>query len=521
MANQLKQMNTVRAIIQLLSRNYSLRAISDQLKISRVTVTKYAKYCEASGKTFDELMRMDDAALGEVMYPPADQQGVVDERRAYLETQITLYVAELKRTGVTKKLLWEEYKKKVPDGYRYSQFCHVLNELLNIKDPVMHLEYEAADQLMIDFAGGMLHYYDPDTGEVIECPVLVCILPFSKYSFVMAMHNATLPHLVAALNKCLVFLGGVPRKMKSDNMKQVVVKSCRYEPAFTEMIQQWALHNNIELVTARVRKPQDKAPVENEVKLAYQRIYAPLRNERFSSLDELNAAILQQLALHHQLPFQKEPGTRLSAFTENEQPYLQPLPVLPYVLKHRAQAKVTTDYHVFLGEDKHHYSVPFALIEKAVNIIYDTEVVEIFYQRQRVAIHKRDYRNGGWTTVVEHMPESHRAMLHQRGWNKEEFLRRATAIGPNVHKFAEKLLDRACNEQSFQSCLGVFRLTIGYPNDRVDKACLKALEDNSYSYRLVQSILVNNQDKGDAAADTSTDFKLPEHENLRGSESYQ
>jgi predicted transcriptional regulator len=146
MANQLKQMNTVRAIIQLLSRSYSLRAISEKLNISRVTVTKYAKYCEASGKTFDELMRMDDASLGEVMYPPADQQGAVDERRAYLETQITSYVAELKRTGVTKKLLWEEYKKKVPDGYGYSQFCHVLNELLNIKDPVMHLEYEPADQ---------------------------------------------------------------------------------------------------------------------------------------------------------------------------------------------------------------------------------------------------------------------------------------------------------------------------------------------------------------------------------------
>jgi hypothetical protein len=308
--------------------------------------------------------------------------------------------------------------------------------------------------------------------------------------------------------------------MKSDNMKQVVIKSCRYEPRFTDMITQWALHNNIELVTARVRKPQDKAPVENEVKLAYQRIYAPLRDKQFCSLDELNAAILEQLALHHQLPFQKEPGTRLSAFTENEQPYLQPLPVLPYVLKHRTQAKVTTDYHVFLGEDKHHYSVPFALIEKAVNIIYDTEVVEIYYQRQRVAIHKRDYRQGGWTTVVEHMPESHRAMLQQRGWNKEEFLRRATAIGPNVYRFAEKLLDRACNEQSFQACLGVFRLTIGYPNDRVDKACQKALEDNSYSYRLVQTILVTNQDKEDVV-NASADFKLPTHENLRGSESYQ
>jgi transposase len=521
MANKLKQMNTVRAIIQLLSRGYSLRAIADQLGISRDTVTKYARYCEASGKSYDELMTMDDGELGIIVYLPAAKGDVVDERREYLVTQLPTYVAELKRTGVTRKLLWQEYRKQVADGYQYSQFCFVLCDLMNAKNPVMHIEYAPADRLMIDFAGDMMQYVDVETGEVVQCPVLVCILPFSGYSFVIALRNATLPYLVAALNKCLEFFGGVARSLKSDNMKQIVVRSCRYEPTFTDMMGQWALHNNIELVAARVRKPQDKAPVENEVKLAYQRIYAPLRNEQFGSLEELNAAILQQLAIHHQQLFQKQPGTRLSVFTENEQPYLQPLPVLPFMLKHRVQAKVTNDYHVMLTEDKHRYSVPFKLIGRDVQIIYDTEVVEIYLQRQRVAVHKRIYTEGGWTTVKEHMPEAHRAILEQRGWDKEVFLHKAMTIGSHVHQFVDKLLNRASNEQSYQACLGVFRLTTGYPNDRVDNACKKALESNSYSYKLVQSILENNQDKVDTEAATSTDFKLPTHENLRGSESYQ
>ena len=67
-------------------------------------------------------------------------------------------------------------------------------------------------------------------------------------------------------------------------MKQIVYKSCRYEPVFSQVMQEWAHHYNIDLITARVAKPKDKAPVENEVKLTYQRIYAPLRDKEFFNL---------------------------------------------------------------------------------------------------------------------------------------------------------------------------------------------------------------------------------------------
>ena len=88
-----------------------------------------------------------------------------------------------------------------------------------------------------------------------------------------------------------------------DNMKTAVSKSCRYKPVFTDTLIQWALHNNTSLLAARVRKPKDKAPVENEVKLVYQRIYAPLRNKTFFSINELNAHIIEQLKVHHQRCF--------------------------------------------------------------------------------------------------------------------------------------------------------------------------------------------------------------------------
>jgi transposase len=148
---------------------------------------------------------------------------------------------------------------------------------------------------MIDFTGDKLSYIYLSTGELIFCPVLVCVLSFSGYSYVEAWPNATLPQLVKALNNCLRFLGGAPLNLKSDNMWQVVTKSCRYEPVFTDIILAWAQHNIIHLKAARVRAPRNNAHVENEVKITYSRIYAPLRDKVYHTIDELNSAIIRLL----------------------------------------------------------------------------------------------------------------------------------------------------------------------------------------------------------------------------------
>jgi transposase len=63
-----------------------------------------------------------------------------------------------------------------PDGYGYSQYCYLLNDYLKHKEVSMHLEYQAADMIMIDFAGKKQRYVDTQTGEIIQCHVFVGIL---------------------------------------------------------------------------------------------------------------------------------------------------------------------------------------------------------------------------------------------------------------------------------------------------------------------------------------------------------
>ncbi len=82
----------------------------------------------------------------------------------------------------------------------------------------MHLHHAPAAMVMVDFAGDTMNYTDWSTGEVISCPVLVCVLPFSKYTYTVALPNATIPQVIKARNNCMQYFGGVPLSGMTDNI---------------------------------------------------------------------------------------------------------------------------------------------------------------------------------------------------------------------------------------------------------------------------------------------------------------
>jgi transposase len=522
MANKVIPMQQVRSVIQLLAKGQSFRAIAKELHLSRKTITAYATRFHESGYSLHELRNLDDAALSTLIYPAATVPAYTEDiRRRDYNNRIDYFLSELKRTGVTRLLLWQEYRKVNQQGYAYTQFCVLLSEFQKNSQAAMRIIHRPAQQFMGDFAGDELSYVDRSTGAVVFCPVLVFVLPFSDYTYMIALPDARIPQVIHALNSCVRFLGGVPFSFKTDNMKQVVNKPCRYEPVFTEALQQWSNFYDIALLATRVGKPRDKGAVENEVKIAYRRIYAPLRNQTFYSLQELNAAITHQLAEHNRKRFQKKEYSRLQLFEEQEKPLLQPLPAEDFVLKHRVEAKVQKNYHITLGEDWHHYSVPYSYIGKTVVAVYDLDHVEVYHQFQRIVLHRRSYKRHGFTTLAEHMPEGHLHFFEQQGWTADYFLQQAKKLGPSVYIYiGEVLKGRLFTEQTYNACRGLLRLEKQYGKERLDAACRRGLQGAVFNYRTIHNILINNLDR--QAIDLQTElFRLPEHDNQRGPEQYQ
>ena len=523
MANKALTMLQTRRIIQLLMEGCSLREIHRITDIHRLTVKNYLHRFQSSGQSFSELFVLSDHDLSVLVHPPRTAKST-DERYSVLDNQLQRLSAELAKKGsshVTKQVLWEEYLQQSPAGYQYSQFCYYLDQYTQQHDATMPQQRQPGYRLQIDFAGDTLCIIDPLTRERIECPVLVCTLPCSSFFYVEPLSSARQEHLIPSLNRALVYLGGVPKNILSDNMKQVVTKASRYEPLFNELMEQWALHYQTNMQATRSRKPKDKPSVEGTVHLAYQQIYARLRHDEFTSLNALKCRVRELLDDANDRPMTDYGKSRRERFMELEQELLLPLPPTVFVYKRQTTATVKKNYHVILGEDRCQYSVPHEYIGKLVKLIYDEAVVEVFLDFQRIALHQRIVgRRGIYSTVPEHMPEAHRRYHEQRGWTEEDFASKAATIGPCTKEVVLRILSsKAYVQQSFDACLGILRLQKKYGSNRLEAACGVALQVPSVSYRLVHNILENNRDKAEVVRDNHAPM-LPLHTNIRGKEVY-
>jgi len=99
----------------------------------------------------------------------------------------------------------------------------------------MYLEHYPGEKMEVDFAGKKLFYVDPFTKIKIESPVLICVLPYSGLTYVEALSNATQENVYNSLSRAFRYFEGVTQSVLSDNMRQYVIKSNRYEPAFNEL----------------------------------------------------------------------------------------------------------------------------------------------------------------------------------------------------------------------------------------------------------------------------------------------
>jgi transposase len=520
MAASTKAMHQIRQIFELRQQQVSLRKIERLTGFSRNTVRDYVRRASSSGRSLKDLLALDDTALAGVLLGDESPLASQDPRWADLEQRLSPLSRELHKTGVTKWLLWEEYRREQPNGYSYTQFSLYLRRFLQQQNAVMHLRHSPGEVMMVDFAGDRLRWIDPKTGEEHLCEVLVCTLPFSSLTYAEALPSQKQEDFLQGICNALSYFGGVPLSIRCDNLRSAVTKASRYEPVFTEAFELLCAHYQTTPAATRVAKPRDKASVENAVNKVYQRIYAPIRNEEFHALSALNAAVRKQLDRHNTLPFKGRSYSRRDIFEQEELSVLRSLPSQSYQLQHVVWAKVQRNYHIILGEDRHQYSVPFALIGKTLKVVYTVNTVEIYHDLLRVAVHRRDARQHTYTTLAEHMPANHRHWQERQGWTPDYFFNKARQIGPaTLAAFEQILTAKAFLEQSYNTCLGILKLANRYGNDRLEAACRYAESAPRINYTLLNNILLSNRDQ--VAVPQTQEHVTPLHDNVRGPSAYQ
>lgn len=514
MAGKPVRMSQIKQLILLHRQGKAKKEIARILGLSKNTVKTYLQKLSGCKQSLDELLGLEDPELETTFH--AGNPAYSDYRFEELKQHLDHYVNELKRTGVTRKLLWEEYRGDHTQGYGLTQFCYHINQHMAARNPSMVLQHNPGEKLFVDFAGKKLSYIDRQTGAIITCQVFVACLPYSDYSFAMAVKTQSTGDFLYALSCCLESLGGVPKVLVPDNLKSAITKASKYEPGINQVMEDCANHYGMALVPARVRKPKDKALVENQVRLIYNRVYAKLRNETFFDLDSLNRAISQKIHEHNQTRMQQKPYSRQECFLANEKPLLGPLPHERFELKHYRRLKVAKNNHIYLGQDKHYYSVPYIHIGATANVIYTRSMVYIYVDRRQVAVHQRNYKTGGYSTQKDHLCSHHRHYLDR---SPEYYIEKAKSKSEVFYRLIKGVFDQNRHpEQLYRTCDGYFNLQRHTDPDKFDKACTLALEYENYSYHFLSNVIKN---KTNDYPQTILQKNLPVHKNIRGRQHYE
>ena len=355
---------------------------------------------------------------------------------------------ELKRTGVTLFLLWQEYKSATPEGFQYSRFGQGYRAWAGTLDLVMRQSHRAGEKRFVDDAGQGIPVIHPPTGEVHEVAMFVAVLGASNDTYAEATWTQSLPDWISSQVRTFAVLGGVPEVVVPDNLKAAVTRAHRDAPEINRTSAALAQHDGVAIIPARAAKPRDKAKVEVGVQVVERWMLARLRHHTFFSLAEVNAALHPLVPVLHARPFKKLPGSRQALFEMLDRPALRPLPAQPYEYAEWKPARVNIDDH---GEvDGHYYSVPYALVKQPLDVRLSAQVVELFDKGKRVASHRRSPLKGRHSTVAAHRPTAHQ---RDAEWTPQRLIDWAAPSGPATAQVVETMLaSRPHPQQGFRSC---------------------------------------------------------------------
>jgi transposase len=501
-------MRMLREVLRLyLALGASQRAIARSCDVSPSTVNGYvgrARLAKLSWPLPPELD--DDAVLTRLLFP--------DEHRPQLnrpEPDWAWVHLELRKKNVTKQLLWEEYKSEQPNGYQYSQFCERYARWAATVTVSMRQVHRAGEKTFLDFSGDGIDIVDPRTGECTVAKLFVAVLGASNLTYVEPVLSEDLPTWVGCHVRALEFFGGTSEIWVPDNLASGVKKANRYEPDINPTYAELARHYGAAVIPTRVRKPKDKAKVEQGVLLAERWILAALRNRTFFSLEELREAVKPLVEKLNHRPLRKLKKSRRQLFEELERGALMPLPARAYEFARWARPRVQINYHVEF--DDHFYSVPYQLVGKQLDLRATDATLELFLAGRRIDSYPRSYEKGGSTTRTEHMPKAHQAQVE---WTPVRLVNWAKKTGPATAALVEEIMRRRVHPpQGFNACLGILHLSRDYEPERIEAACARALRLRACTYKSVKAILRNNLE-GQELPEAPEQRSLPLHGNIRG-----
>lgn len=504
-------------VLRLKSLGLSQRQISTQMSNSRNTVAKVLLAADALNLDWFQVMNLGENEVSLRLFPVSVEPSEILQPRPDFE-----YVyEELKKKGVTLKLLWREYIMECHSAnaipLQYSQFCKSYRDHHSISKATMHFSHKPGARIEVDWAGTTVPIYDLQLGDVFKTYLFVATLPFSQYSYAEALPDMKQMSWINAHANMYRFFDGATQLLYVDNLKTGVIKHPKDDdPTLNQSYKEMAEYYNTAIVPARPRTPKAKASVEGTVGKVTTHIIARLRNQRFNSISQLNQAVKECLDEFNAASFQKKDGSRIGVYHDEEKIFMLPLPSKPF--EYASWKTATLHYNYHISHEYNYYSVPYEFIKHVLDVRITKSLIEIFYKGSRLCTHQRLYgKKGQYSTKEDHMPPNHQKTNE---WNGESLRKRAKKIGENTYEVIDKLLSSyKAEQQGYNGCRSILKLSDDYPVEMLEQACAKALSLISIPrYKNIKLIIAHGQQNtGEELKEYNNDSK---HAFVRGASYY-
>ena len=512
-------MSKIKEVLRLKYLNeLSNRQIQSITGVSRNSVANYIKSYIQLNASLEEVLELSDTNLEQLFHPDKPTPSTKQTTRELIHPDWNHVREELTKKGMTRALLYEEYKSVQPDLYSYSQFNRYYAKFLKSVNPSMRQVHYAGDRLFIDYSGLTMPIVNQRTGEISKAQIFVSVLGASGYTFVHASPSQSTKDFIMSHVLALNFYGGVPNILVPDNLKAAVISHKKGVVKLNESYADMGRHYGVAIEPARPYKPQDKSKVELGVKAIQRWILMRLRHHTFFSVDELNQQINLLIDGYNNKVIRRLGKSRTELFEQLDKPSLHPLRANNYIYKEFKTATVGVDYHVEL--DGSGYSVPYIHLGKKVELSYSTTSVAIAFEGEIIAHHPKLSQPYHDSTFIEHMPKEHEYQYEK--WNPRRILKWANTIGANTTALIQSIMDsRSHQVRGYKSCMAILSFSKTYGSDALEMASEAAYELNIHKVASIESMLKTKSyllHKPQTNANNNTFFN--NHKNIRGSEYY-
>jgi len=511
-------MSIIKEVLRLKYLNQlSNRQIQSLTGVSRNSVANYVNCFVSLGASLEDVLELKEPDLEQLFHPNKATSATKQTALAIIHPDWNHVKEELAKKGMTRSLLYEEYKSTQPDLYSYSQFNRYYAKFLKSVNPSMRQVHYTGDKLFIDYSGLTMPIVNQKTGETAKAQIFVSVLGASGYTFVHATQTQSTKDFIASHVLAFNFYGGVPNILVPDNLKAAVISHKKGVVKLNESYADMARHYGVAVEPARPYKPQDKSKVELGVKAIQRWILMKLRHHTFFSVDELNQQINLLLDGYNQKIIRRLGKSRTELFETLDKPSLHPLRANNYIYKEFKTATVGMDYHVELHGSG--YSVPYKYLGKKVDVTYSSTSLTIAFGGEVIAHHPKLSQPYHDSTFLEHMPKEHEYQYEK--WNPRRVLNWANSIGAHTTALMQSIMDsRSHQARGYKSCMAILSFSKTYGAAALEMASAVAHELRIHKVASIESMLKTKSYLLHNPQTSTNNTFLNNHENIRGGAYY-